>query len=70
MKSTVIPQVNESYYEKLQKSAVGKQSYWWKLLLEDDKGDDFLELCLKYEDSSTQITNDVYAMRIIIENYS
>lgn len=70
MKSVVIPETNQSYYEKLQKTEIGKQKYWWNYFYSDyESGTGLLTLIMSNEDSSHDIASNKYAMRAIMSNY-
>lgn len=69
MKGVVIPQ-SGSLYEKLEKTPVGQQKYWWDLFYSNYKqGEQLLTMLMKHKDTANQIASNKYAMRIIMGNY-
>lgn len=64
MKGVVIPQ-SGSYYNKLEKTPVGKFNYWSDVLL-GEYGEKTLENLMKFEETAEQIATDPTAMNLIM----
>ncbi|WP_066503725.1 hypothetical protein [Abyssisolibacter fermentans] len=69
MKSVVIPQ-SGSYYEKLEKTPIGQQKYWWDLFYSDyNSSIGLLEMIMNDKELSAEIVNNKYALKAIFSGY-
>ncbi|WDV47038.1 hypothetical protein PV797_04880 [Clostridiaceae bacterium M8S5] len=66
MKSVTIPAINQSYYEKMEKSEIGKQKYWYDLLLSDvEVGKKRLANIMQFPKTANELASNETAMQLI-----